>query len=137
MRFTEQSVGIKFHSAFISIYPKMEIAFEELVSRFDIYLNRIYREQNYSHKGLIICDKSVYETSLQKLSIEFRKEGTRWRDIRNIREVPIFVDSKASRLVQLADHIAYSVFRRYNAGDLTYFNCIENRFDSSDGKIHV
>ena len=114
----------------------MEIAFEDLCSRFDIYLNRIYHETKVSHKGLIVFDKSIYEGSLQKLSMEFRQLGTRWREVRNIREVPFFVDSKASRLIQLADHVAYSVFRRYNAGDLTYFNCIENRFDNYQGIIH-
>lgn len=120
-------------------YPKldpMEIAFEDLCSRFDMYLNRIYHETKVSHKGLIVFDKSVYESSLQKLTIEFRQLGTRWREVRNIREVPFFVDSKASRLIQLADHVAYSVFRRYNAGDLTYFNCIESRFDNHQGIIH-
>jgi hypothetical protein len=114
----------------------MKIAFEDLCSRFDIYLNRIYYTTKMSHKGLIIFDKSTYENSLQKLSMEFRQEGTRWREVRNIREVPFFVDSKASRLIQLADHIAYSVFRRYNADDLTYFNRIENRFDRYQNTIH-
>jgi len=114
----------------------MEIAFEDLCSRFDLYLNRIYHETTVSHKGIIVFDKSAYEGSLQKLSMEFRQTGTRWRNIRNIREVPFFVDSRASRLIQLADHVAYAVFRRYNASDLTYFNCIENRFDNHQGVIH-
>lgn len=114
----------------------MAIAFEDLCSRFDMYLNRIYHETKQSHKGLIVFDKNAYESSLQNLLIEFRQQGTRWRDVRNIREVPFFVDSRASRLIQLADHVAYSVFRRYNAGDLTYFNCIEERFDSHQGTIH-
>lgn len=117
-------------------YDPMQMAFEDLCSRFDMYLNRIYHETKQSHKGLIVFDDSAYEGSLQKLSLEFRKEGTRWRDIKNIREVPFFVDSKASRLIQLADHIAYAVFRRYNAGDLTYFNCIEDRFDKDSNTIH-
>lgn len=114
----------------------MEIAFEDLCSRFDMYLNRIYHDTKQSHKGLIVFDKNAYESSLQNLQLEFRQHGTRWRNVRNIREVPFFVDSRASRLIQLSDHIAYSVFRRYNANDLTYFNCIEDRFDSNQGTIH-
>lgn len=122
-------------------YPNndpMKIAFEDLCSRFDMYLNRIYHEikPQYSHKGIIVFDKNAYENSLQNLLIEFRQQGTRWRDVKNIREVPFFVDSKASRLIQLADHVAYSVFRRYNADDITYFNCIEERFDKHQGVIH-
>lgn len=116
----------------------IKMAFEDLCSRFDMYLNRIYYDSDakYSHKGLIIFDKNAYENSLERLSFEFRQQGTRWRDLRNIREVPFFVDSKASRLIQLADHIAYAVFRRYNAGDLNYFECIEDRFDEHDGVMH-
>ena len=38
------------------------------------------------------------ETSLQKLSREFRKAGTRWGSLKNIADTPFFVDSRASRL---------------------------------------
>jgi hypothetical protein len=114
----------------------MRMAFEDLCTRFDMYLNRIYHQTNVSHKGMIIFDKSSYRSELEELALEFRQQGTQWMDLRNIREVPFFVDSKASRLIQLADHIAYAVFRRYNANDITYFNCIENRFDENEGIIH-
>ena len=49
---------------------------------------------------------------------------------------PFFVDSRASRLVQIADHVAYSVFRRYNSGDAHYFDIIAHRFDTVDNVIH-
>jgi hypothetical protein len=114
----------------------MMLAFEDLISRFEMLLQRKYKVENNPQKGLIIFDKSAYETIIQSLSLTFRQIGTRWRNIKNINEVPLFVDSKASRLIQLADHIAYSVFRRYEAGDLNYFNCSEGRFDSEGGKIH-
>jgi hypothetical protein len=76
------------------------------------------------------------ETSLQKLSREFRKAGTRWSALKNIADTPFFVDSRASRPVQLADHVAYSVFRRYNSGDAQYMDIIASRFDEADGVIH-
>ncbi len=114
----------------------MSKAFEDLSSRFDMYLHRISPPGKYE-KGIIILDKSTYENSLQELAKSFRMEGNRWGSrLKHIPEVPFFVDSKASRLTQLADHIAYAVFRRYNAGDLNYFNCIEDRFDRSAGVIH-
>lgn len=114
----------------------INLAFEDLCNRFDMYLDRIYHETEISHKGMIIFDRSSYENTIQELSLEFRRAGTRWRDLKNIIEVPFFVDSRASRIIQIADHIAYAVFRRYNAGDLNYFNCIENRFDRYQGVIH-
>lgn len=112
-------------------------AFEELSSRFDLYLNRGASDNIVKHRGLIVLDKSSYEDSLQDLAAKFRAEGNRWGSyLRNICEVPLFVDSRASRIIQLADHVAYAVFRRYNAGDLNYFNCIEGRFDQDNGIIH-
>ncbi len=120
-------------------FPKddlMSKAFEDLSSRFNMYLHRLSTAGKYE-KGIIILDKTTYENSLQELAKSFRIEGNRWGSrLKHIPEVPFFVDSKASRLTQLADHIAYAVFRRYNAGDLNYFNCIEDRFDRSEGIIH-
>lgn len=121
-------------------YPDFDpvlLAFEELSNRFDLYLQRIANETKQEQRGLVVLDKSSYETGLQNLASTFRKEGNRWGNyLHSICEVPFFVDSKASRIIQLADHIAYAVFRRYNALDLTYFNCIEGRFDTNGGVIH-
>jgi hypothetical protein len=113
----------------------VEMAFEDLCQRFDYFLGR-RRQQGDQQRGLIILDKTTRETSLQKLSREFRKAGTRWGSLKNIADTPFFVDSRASRLVQLADHVAYSVFRRYNTGDAQYMDIIASRFDEADGVIH-
>jgi hypothetical protein len=124
------------HKASFPSDDPMTKAFEDLSSRFNMYLQRISTQSKYE-KGLVVLDKTTYENSLQDLAKSFRDEGNRWGShLRSIPEVPLFVDSQASRLTQLADHIAYAVFRRYNAGDLNYFNCIEGRFDQSDGVIH-
>ncbi len=120
-------------------YPQEDVvihAFEEISSRFEKYLQRISEETATQQRGILVLDKSSYETGLQNLTSQFRKTGNRWGSyMKGIVEVPLFVDSKASRIVQLADHIAYAVFRRYNASDLTYMNMIENRFDERDGVI--
>ncbi len=124
------------HKASFKGKNAINLAFEDLCNRFDMYLSRVYRETEKPQKGMIIFDRSSYENTIQQLSLEFRRTGTRWRSLNNIIEVPFFVDSRASRIIQLADHIAYAVFRRYNAADLNYFNCIENRFDRYQGVIH-
>lgn len=119
-------------------YPEkdpMELAFEDLCSRFDKYLTRL-RDAGDRQRGLLILDNSSHETSLQRLANEFRAYGTRWGIIRNLADTPFFVDSRASRLVQLADHVAYAVFRRYNASDTQYFDIIAAKFDSADGVLH-
>lgn len=113
-------------------YPKeaiVSLAFEDIVSRFQSFLSKEHKETGKRTSGMIVFDKSAYEKDIQKLALRFRDQGTAFRDVKAIQEVPLFVDSKASRSIQLADHIAYSVFRRYNANDLTYFNTIQMLFD--------
>ena len=115
----------------------MEIAFEDLCKRFDLFLERINANQDSdSQRGLLILDKTTYETTLQQLALKFRTLGTDWGVIQNIADTPLFVNSQASRVIQLADHVAYSVFRLYQASDTQYFNVIASRFDSEEGKIH-
>jgi len=124
------------HKASFPNADPMEIAFEDLCSRFDMHLMRHYHTKKDPQRGLIILDESSYETSLQKMARDFRSLGTRWGMLRNIAEVPLFVDSKASRIVQLADHVAYAVFRRYQARDTSYLDVILPKFDSEQGKLH-
>jgi len=113
----------------------VELAFEDLCSRFDLYLDRL-RGQGDRQRGILILDESTHETTLQRLTREFRTLGTRWGVVDNLAETPLFVDSKVSRAIQIADHIAYAVFRRYNAGDTNYFDIIAPKFDSFEGIIH-
>jgi len=113
----------------------MEIAFEQLCSRFDLQLKRFHHQKN-TQRGLIILDESSYETSLQEMARNFRNYGTRWGVLVNLADVPLFIKSEASRIVQLADHIAYAVFRYYERKDTQFFDLILPRFDSEEGKIH-
>lgn len=67
---------------------------------------------------------------------EFHALGTKWGVIRNLADIPMFVDSRASRLIQMADNVSYAVFRRYNSGDAQYFDIIASKFDQADGVLH-
>ena len=114
----------------------IQTAFEDVISRFQAFLNAEHYRINAKNsgkkqrtQGLVIFDKCAYEKDIQRLALLFRAKGTRYRNIANIQEVPLFVDSKASRAIQLADHVSYAVFRRYNAKDLTYYDIIEDSFD--------
>ena len=51
-------------------------------------------------------------------------------------EVPFFVDSRRSRLVQLADVVANTVFRFYLRGDSELFEILLPAFFTLDGTIH-
>ena len=114
----------------------MEVAFEDLCSRFDMMLNRLAgAHRGETQRGLIVLDDSTYETTLQGLARNFRLHGTRWNRIFHLAEVPLFVDSRASRCVQVADHVAYAVYRRYETGDTNFLDVIINRFDD-DGRVY-
>ena len=121
----------------VSVSPRdpVEVAFEQLASRFDKYLIRLHRGGD-TQRGLIILDKSTYETTLQALATDFRTIGYTWGVIRNFSEVPLFLDSKASRLIQLADLVAYAIFRKFERGDDRFFSLIEKRFDAEGGIVH-
>lgn len=125
-----------------SIAPKdpVEYAFEEISNRFNLYLTRHFHSRGGrdedKQKGLIVMDESHYEQPLQALAREFRIIGTRWGHLRNLAEVPLFVDSKASRLIQLADLVAFAMWRQYEHQDGRLFKPIISRFDSSGGVLH-
>src|SRR3989344_4632645 len=67
-------------------YPNsdsMELAFEDLCSRFNMYLCRLEADGD-RQRGLIVLDNSSYETSLQRLARDFRSIGTRWGVVRPV-----------------------------------------------------
>jgi hypothetical protein len=94
--------GAVVHKASVSPRDPMEVAFEHIASRFDRMLGRLYKGGD-TQRGLIVLDKSTYETSLQGLATTFRTKGHQWGQLHNLSEVPLFVDSKATRMVQFAD----------------------------------
>ena len=113
-----------------------EVAFTQICSRFDQFLMRLYRSKNDKQRGLIILDKSNTEARIQTLARDFKYTGHQYGVTRNYVEVPVFLDSKASRLIQLADLVAYAAFRHFEHNDSQYFEIIENCFDAEGGVIH-
>lgn len=55
----------------------VELAFEDLCSRFNQYLSRL-RKSGDIQQGLLVLDKSTYETTLQRLARDFQTQGTQW-----------------------------------------------------------
>ena len=119
----------------------VEYEFEKICNRFNLQLARFFKRAGKSpaeaQRGLVVMDKSDnYESALQSLARTFRIHGTRWGGLRNLAEVPMFVDSQASRIIQIADLTAWAVWRRYEYQDTRYFDKIISRFDSEGGVIH-
>lgn len=121
--------------AAISPEDPIEFAFEELASRFDRFLMRLHRAGK-TERGIIVLDKTTMETRLQALATEFRFRGHRAGRLHNLADVPFFVDSRASRLVQYADLVAYALWRHFEKADSEFFEIIKNDFDQEGGVSH-
>jgi hypothetical protein len=83
--------------------------FTQVASRFDMFLGRMYKHDKNPQRGIAIFDKSTSELTIQRLSHVFTTTGHQWgKRLNNFAEVPLFLDSKMSRSIQMADLIAYS-----------------------------
>ncbi|MGD0655675.1 MAG: DUF3800 domain-containing protein [Thermoguttaceae bacterium] len=110
-----------------------EQSFEQLVSRFEHYLQimgNIYSKQQY---GLLVHDNN--QTIAKKhtdLMREFHHKGTFWTEIKGIIETPLFVDSQLTCMVQIADLCAYALRRYLENRETELFDLIFQRADRKD-----
>jgi uncharacterized protein DUF3800 len=116
----------------------IEYAFAQTASRFDNYLTRQNRggAAGKENRGLIVFDKAGTEKSIQALARDFKYSGHPWGKTRCFAEVPVFLDSKASRLIQLADLVAYALFRFHEHNDNRFYSVIARCFDTHGGVQH-
>ena len=104
--------------------------FEALAANFDGWLAYQYQKHSRPERGIFILDRSKgqVEQTMQTLHHLFKHSGHAKGKLRNFAEVPLFLDSKASRLIQMADNIAYWIYRRYQALDDRGFQIIQPHF---------
>nr|WP_187362575.1 DUF3800 domain-containing protein [Massilia rubra] len=114
----------------------VELCFEQLARRFDLFLQRCHTKHHDPQRGMMLFDESSTEKRLQTLAREFKHNGHTFGKTRNYAEVPVFLDSRASRLIQLADLVAYSIFRHFEHADSQYWDILKDRFDIEDGVKH-
>jgi hypothetical protein len=130
-------IAVAVDRAAVSPRDPVELAFEEICNRFNLYLTRRNNEAPQDgQRGLIVMDESKHEQPLQGLARRYRIHGGRWGHFRNLAEVPLFVDSRASRLVQLADLVAFATWRKYEYQDGRFFDQLVPSFDAQGGIIH-
>ena len=128
--------GMVIEKAAVSGEDPIEYAFEEILARFDNFLKREHNKRGNTHRGLIILDKSTRETRLQTLARDLRKNGHRWGTLANLADVPMFVDSAATRAVQYADLVSYALWQKFEHGDAAFFDVIAKHFDSEGAVVH-
>ena len=126
-----------------------ERAYELVLNKFDEMLSRVYFDHGARDWGLVVHDRRVTDTPLKatraKWSDEKRIQAwTRdWREVagrvgklNRLADVPLFADSRATRLVQAADFVCWAVWRFYSQRDDRWIKDMWNRFDSSEGNMH-
>jgi len=108
-------------------FDPVERSFEEL---FLLFRRQLVRKTagGRSEFGLVVADESRYEDVLQPITKEWREVGTRFGPLRRLVEVPLFADSQATRLLQMADLVAYVTHRAYVAQDKELFDTLLRGF---------
>ncbi len=110
-------------------------AFEQIVSRFEQYLENI-SESGSKYYGLLIHDNN--ETVAKKhtrLMKKYHENGTLWTSIPNIIETPLFVDSELTCLVQIADLCSYAIRRYLENQEEELFASVFQRADRKNGVV--
>lgn len=117
-----------------------ERAFEDLVSRFDLFLSRLNHQLSSEGKdeqrGLVVLAESSYEKTITLLGHRLHEQGTRWGLLHNVSDVPLFAPAKDTRLLQYADFCANAIYGRYNSKLTGDFDTIACKFDQENGVIH-
>ncbi|MFA5161388.1 MAG: DUF3800 domain-containing protein [Elusimicrobiales bacterium] len=113
-----------------------ESAFEQLVSRFECYLDVTSLGQSADNMGVLIHDNNqTTAKKLRDLMMEFHRRGTSWREITHIIETPLFVDSQLTSLIQAADICAYALRRYLENGEDRLFDKIYSRADKKNERV--
>ena len=102
-----------------------EEAFEQVVSRFERYL----QNTNAGHGLLVHDNNQTVETRHTGMMKRFLQSGTIWTDLEYIIEVPFFVDSELTNMVQLADLCAYAIRRYVDNDEEDLFDLVFQRAD--------
>jgi hypothetical protein len=111
-----------------------EQAFEQVISRFEQYIRRVGPDE--TTKGIVVHDNN--ESVARKhtaLMRSFHAKGTLWTAIDRIIETPMFVDSKLTSMVQMADLCSFAIRRYLEQKDDSIFNLIYQRADRIGQKV--
>jgi Protein of unknown function (DUF3800) len=82
-------------------------AYGRVLNRFDDWL------ADMGERGIVISDVSQREEDIQAWARRWRRSASEWGTLDQLVEVPLFADSTASRLLQAADLMAWSTWRRF------------------------
>lgn len=120
---------------------KSKRAYDQVINKFDEMLGRHFHERGARQRGMIVHDEHQVEKDLQAWANDWRQVGSRIGRLHNIVHVPLFADSRASRLLQAADFVAFAIWRSYGVNDEAWLDQLLPTFDHVEdarhGLIHV
>ena len=111
------------------------IAFEDVVSRFDLMLAR-FHAANRTQRGVVILSESSTLRRSERAAGPSVSEGTQWGRTRNLSEVPLFVSKSRTRLLQAAGLVTNEVWGRYEKGVSRHFDEMLPKFDREGTRLH-
>ena len=117
-----------------------ERAYEDILSRFDMFLGRQNRQAiadgREEQRGLIVLAESSYQKTIGILARRLREQGTRLGVLHNVSYVPLFAPARDTRLLQFADFCSNALYGRYQHGLTRDFDAIAAKFDQDAGTMH-
>lgn len=115
-----------------------ERAWEEVLHKFDEMLGRQAKVTGEHQRGIVIHDRSSTERQVQSWADKWRQLSGRIGTLTHMTDVPFFSDSRASRLLQAADFVAWALWRYYGVRDRDdhWIKPLWDDFDSENGKMH-
>ncbi len=117
-------------------YSVDEQTFDQVVSRFEQYLQIYSKTRDTTMFGLLIHDNNdTVKKRHTEMMKGFHRGGTLWTSITNIIETPMFVDSQLTSMVQIADVCSYSLRRYVEKGETVLFDEIIKIADRKDNRI--
>lgn len=119
--------------AYQSQYERDQYAYEVLLNKFD---NLLAREEP-DGLGLVIHDQRlVVEKDVREWTRGWQEAAGQLAQLKTLADVPLFADSRATRLLQGADLVAYALWRYYHAGDESRVGSLWSQFDFKTGHMH-
>lgn len=113
-----------------------EQSFEQVVSRFEQYLQGVEKGCEGPIYGMLIHDNNpTVAKKHTELMKQFYHEGTLWTKVQHIIETPLFVDSQLTSMIQAADVCAYALRRYLENGETNLFDKIYSRADRRGDKV--
>ncbi|UOY03688.1 DUF3800 domain-containing protein [Blastococcus sp. PRF04-17] len=116
-------------------------AYDHVLHRFDEMLRRINKAAPVEQRGMVLHDRRIeHERRIQDQAAVWQRSGAR---LDALIQVPVFTDSRASRVIQAADLVAYALWRHYQPRtDDAHSTALWQLVDTNDrnemsGVIHV